>query len=263
MGNGFASEWVKLRRRSLFWGSYAAIGAVACLVTVLTFSTAGRSAATGPASQSTPLSQLALPSGSVSGLEGSLTILGVIAFAIAASQMAMEYGQGTLRNLLIRQPRRIVFLGGKLMAISTFMIGAVALATASSVVVAFVMAPERGVPTDAWTMLSGLQAIAVGFMDVALATVGFALLGMALGIVMRSSVAAVAVGVAYLLPVEQILASTLKGTAGYLPGQLLSSVAEGGTTTIGYAHSLVGTLLYLTAAAAVGAILFVRRDVVA
>jgi ABC-2 type transport system permease protein len=261
MSNAFASEWIKLRRRSLFYGSYAAMFAVACLVTVLTFGTAGRTAATGPAGGSTPLSQLAQSGGSVNGLEGSLTILGVIAFAIAASQMAMEYGQGTLRNLLVRQPRRIVFLVGKFLAVSTFMIGAVALATVGAIVVAFAMAHGRGVPTDQWTMLSGLRAMGTGFIDVALATVGFALLGMTLGIVMRSSVAAVAIGIAYLLPVEQILASTVTSTAGYLPGQLLSAVAQGGTSTIGYVHSLVGTLLYLAIAAFVGITLFLRRDV--
>ena len=261
MSNAFASEWIKLRRRSLFYGSYAAMFAVACLVTVLTFGTAGRTAATGPAGGSTPLSQLAQSGGSVNGLEGSLTILGVIAFAIAASQMAMEYGQGTLRNLLVRQPRRIVFLVGKFLAVSTFMIGAVALATVGAIVVAFAMAHGRGVPTDQWTMLSGLRAMGTGFIDVALATVGFALLGMTLGIVMRSSVAAVAIGIAYLLPVEQILASTVTSTAGYLPGQLLSAVAQGGTSTIDYVHSLVGTLLYLAIAAFVGITLFLRRDV--
>ena len=79
---------------------------------------------------------------------------------------------------------------------------------------------------------------------------------------MRSSVAAVAIGIAYLLPVEQILASAVTSTAGYLPGQLLSAVAQGGTATIDYAHSLVGTLLYLALAAGVGITLFVRRDVV-
>ena len=105
--------------------------------------------------------------------------------------------------------------------------------------------------------------MATGLIDVSVATVGFALLGLTLGIVMRSSVAAVAVGVAYLLPVEQILASTVRSTAGYLPGQLLSSVAQGGTATIGYAHSLVGTLLYLAVAAGIGATLFIRRDVTA
>jgi len=261
MANAFASEWIKLRRRSLFYGSYAAMLAVACLVTVLTFSTAGRTAASGPAGVSTPLSQLAQSGGSVNGLEGSLTILGVIAFAIAASQMAMEYGQGTLRNLLVRQPRRIVFLVGKFLAVSTFMIGAVAIATVGAVVVAFAMAHSRGIPTDQWTILAGLRAIGTGFIDVTLAIVGYGLLGMTLGIVMRSSVAAVAIGIAYLLPVEQILASTVTSTAGYLPGQLLSAVAEGGTSTIGYAHSLVGALLYLTLAAGVGIALFVHRDV--
>ena len=263
MASAFASEWIKLRRRSLFYGGYAAIIAIACLVTVLTFSTAGRHAAGGPASQSTPLSQLSLSSGSVNGLEGSLTILGVIAFAIAASQMAMEYGQGTLRNLLVRQPRRIVFLGGKLFAIATFMIGAVALATVGSVAVAFAMAHERGISTGAWAGPAGLGAMVTGFVDVSIATLGFALLGLTLGIVTRSSVAAVAIGIAYLLPVEQILASTLSGTAGYLPGQLLSSVAQGGTATIGYAHSLIGGLLYLAAAAWIGATMFIRRDVMA
>ena len=199
----------------------------------------------------------------MNGLEGSLTILGVIAFAIAASQMAMEYGQGTLRNLLVRQPRRIVFLAGKFLAVSTFMIGAVAIATIGAIVVAFAMAHMRGVPTHQWTMLSGLRAMSTGFLDVSIATVGFALLGLTLGIVMRSSVAAVAIGVAYLLPVEQILASTVRGTAGYLPGQLLSSVAQGGTETITYAHSLVGSALYLAVAAVLGANLFTRRDVTA
>ncbi|MGA2837412.1 MAG: ABC transporter permease [Acidimicrobiales bacterium] len=262
MADAFASEWIKLRRRSLFYGSYAAMLAVSCLVTVLTFSTAGRTAADGPAGASTPLSQLAQSGGSVNGLEGSLTILGVIAFAIAASQMAMEYGQGTLRNLLVRQPRRFVFLVGKFLAVSTFMMGAVAIATVGTVVVAFAMAHSRGIPTDQWTMLSGLRAIGTGFVDVTLSIVGYGLLGMTLGIVMRSSVAAVAVGIAYLLPVEQILASTVTSTAGYLPGQLLSAVAQGGTSTIGYAHSLVGALLYLALAAGVGIALFVHRDVV-
>ena len=261
MPNAFASEWIKLRRRSLFYGSYAAIVAVACLVTVLTFSSAGRTAATGPAGESTPLALLAQSGGSVNGLEDSLTILGVIAFAIAASQTGMEYGQGTLRNLLVRQPRRILLLVGKFLAVSTFMIGAVALATVSSVVVAFVMAHGRRILTDEWTTLAGLQAMGTGFIDVALATVGFALLGMALGIVTRSSVAAVAIGIAYLLPVEQILASTVTSTAGYLPGELLSAVAQGGTSTIGYAHSLVGTLLYLATAAGIAITLSVRRDV--
>ena len=154
MPNAFASEWIKLRRRSLFYGSYAAIVAVACLVTDLTFSSAGRTAATGPAGESTPLALLAQSGGSVNGLEDSLTILGVIAFAIAASQTGMEYGQGTLRNLLVRQPRRILLLVGKFLAVSTFMIGAVALATVSSVVVAFVMAHGRRILTDEWTTLA-------------------------------------------------------------------------------------------------------------
>ena len=143
------------------------------------------------------------------------------------------------------------------------MIGAIAFATIASIAFAFAMAHGRGIPTNAWMTLSGLEAVATGFFDVSVATVGFALLGMTLGIVMRSSVAAVAVGVAFLLPVEQILASTVKGTAGYLPGQLLSAVAQGGTATIGYAHSLVGMLLYLAVAAGIGATLFLRRDVTA
>jgi hypothetical protein len=68
--------------------------------------------------------------------------------------------------LLVRQPRRIVFLGGKLLAVSTFMIGAVALATIASIATAFAMAHGRGIPANAWTTLSGLGAMATGFIDV-------------------------------------------------------------------------------------------------
>ena len=267
MSHAFLSEWIKLKRRSLFYGAYGAIAAVAVLATAVTFGTVGNASsgrgAAGSGGASVTVAQLSASSGAIHGLQASLMLLGVIAFAIAATQIAMEFSQGTLRNLLIRQPRRLTFLGGKYLAVVSFMVGAVVLAAGAAVATAFVMAHIKGIPTSAWTTSSGFVDLGSGLLNVVAAVVGYATVGMVLGIVLRSSVAAVAIGIAYLLPVEQILAGTVRSASSYLPGQLFSALARGGTSDISYGHTIAGSLLYMAAAATGGALLFVRRDVTA
>jgi hypothetical protein len=56
------------------------------------------------------LAALAKPNGLVIGVARAAMLLGVVAFGIAASQVASEYSLGTLRQLLVRQPRRAVLL---------------------------------------------------------------------------------------------------------------------------------------------------------
>ena len=74
------------------------------------------------------LTQLAQPNGLIHGVNRAAVLLGIVAFGIAASQIASEYSLGTLRQLLVRQPRRAVLLAGKFLAVLTFMLGAVVFA---------------------------------------------------------------------------------------------------------------------------------------
>jgi hypothetical protein len=93
--------------------------------------------------------------------------------------------------------------------------------------------------------------------------VGYGAFGMGLAIALRSPVSGIAIGVAWLLPVEALLSATVHDSASWLPGQLLSAIALGRTSSVGYPHALLLGFLYVVAVAASAAVLFRRRDVTA
>ena len=261
MIQAFRSEWVKLRRRSLLLSTYIGLTAVSALFTVLVFSRA--SDANRGGDRFISLQELARPDGLSRGLTRAAVLLGVVAFGIAAAQMAFEFSLGTLRQLLIRQPRRPILLAGKGLAILTFLAGAVICSGIGGGVAAFVMAHVKGIPTSTWTSSTGIADISRALGDVALSVVGYGVLGMLAGMILRSPAPAAVVGFVYLLPLEAILSNVVKGSDRWLPGQLLSAISEGGTSTVAFSHAMVTATLYTLAAAAIGMVLFTRRDVTA
>jgi hypothetical protein len=93
-----------------------------------------------------------------------------------------------------------------------------------------------------------------------LASIGYGVLGTALAIVLRSPALAVAVGVAYALPGEAIIDRLWDSGDRWLPGQLLSALAHGGTSTASYAHALLTVIIYAAIIAAGSLALFQRQD---
>ena len=149
----FSSEWVKLRRRNLLVGSYVGLALAASLFAVLLFAQAPVG---GNGGGLPSLTQLAQPNGLIHGVNRAAVLLGIVAFGIAATQIANEYSLGTLRQLLVRQPRRPVLLAGKFLAVLTFMLGAVVFSSVVASVASVVMAHARHVPTAAWTSGAGV-----------------------------------------------------------------------------------------------------------
>lgn len=257
----FASEWTKLRRRSLLLFTYLALAGLAALFTVLTFARAGHVRRNGENFIS--LARLAQPDGLAQGLQRAVLLLGVVALSVVAAQMASEYSLGTLRNLLVRQPRRSLLLGGKLLALITFTVGALVAAALAATVAAVVMAHVRGVSTAAWTSSAGWHQSAQALGNGALAIVAYACFGLALGVIIRSPVASVVVGIVYLLPVENILAAVVSNIQRWLPGQLLETIARGGNSTASFSSALVTIAAYVVGASIVAFAVFARRDVTA
>ena len=255
----FRSEWVKLRRPTLLVGTYVGLAIAASLFAVLLFAQAN--AAGGGDLPS--LTQLAQPNGLIHGVNRAAVLLGIVAFGIAAAQIAGEYSLGTLRQLLVRQPRRAVLLAGKFLAVVVFMLGAVVFASLVATAAAFVMAHARHVPTAAWTSSAGIVDLTRALGDLLLATVGFTIFGLVVGLLFRSSVTAIIVGFAYLLPFEAVITRIAPHTATWLPGQLLQAIAVGGVAAAGFAHSLILSLVYVVVAGAVATAVFVRKDVTA
>ncbi|MGI8711010.1 MAG: ABC transporter permease [Acidimicrobiales bacterium] len=262
MLGAYSSEWVKLRRRSMLLGGLGAL-AFTVFATVLTIERVVKTIPRGPGDHhfAVTAAQLSRPDGLVHGVTRSITLLGIVVLCLFAGAMASEYSQGTLRNLLVRQPRRLRFLAGKYLALVSFTTIAVILAIAVAVGVAFALAPSKGVDTSAWTTGAGISALWHSVLDVTLACLGYGTLGMVLAILLRSPVLAVAVGVGYILPGEAIINAAWSSGESWLPGQLLSTLAQGGTAAVSYDHAGLWLLLYGTVLATGTCVLFRRRDV--
>jgi ABC-2 type transport system permease protein len=253
----FTSEWIKLRRPTLLLSTFLGLAAAASLFVALLFSQASANGGI------VTLDQLAQPNGLVIGVARAAMLLGVVAFGIAAAQVASEYSLGTLRQLLVRQPRRAVLLAGKMLGVITFLILALCFAAVIALVVAVVAAHSRGVPTGAWFTGTGLGDLFRELGDLVLAVIGYSVLGMALGQFVRSAVFAVIIGFAWLIAVENIVTRIVPSTQQWLPGASILAVASGGAEGVSYGHGLALGALYLVAAVAAAMAVFIRSDVTA
>jgi hypothetical protein len=259
----FLSEWVKLRRRTLLLPAFLGLAAAASLFVVLIFSNAP---AHGTGGGLPSLQQLARPNGLVFGLTRATFLLGVVAFGTAAAQTASEYSLGTVRQLLVRQPRRVTLLMGKMLAVVIFMVLATAFAAVIAFLAANVMAQSRNVSTSAWFTSTGFADLLKALGNIELAVIGYSILGLVIGQFLRSAVAAVIIGFAWLLVIEQfILTRIVPSAAPWLPGISLSTIAGGDNTDfrITYSHGLVIGVIYIVVASAAASVTFARRDVTA
>ena len=90
---------------------------------------------------------------------------------------------------------------------------------------------------------------------------------MILGLLLRSPISSIAIGVIWILIVENLLTAVVGGIDKYLPGQLLTAVSTGGsisfdgTEVMSYKYALAGSALYVVSGAILVSILFKRRDV--
>jgi ABC-2 type transport system permease protein len=261
----FRSTWITLRRPGMLWGTYGIVAALTATITAVIFLNASSvtpADTRGPGAGVT-LQSLTLGSGLLQGLTSSVMLLGLISLCVAAAQLAVGYSNGSLRNLLIRQPKRLRLLAGQWAAAVSFTLGAVVLAAVVAAGAGVVLAGVKGIDTTAWFTATALGDSARSLGEVLLAVGGFATLGAALGSVLRSPVAAISVGAAWVMAIESILAATISGADRWLPGQLLDAIARGGTSTVTLATATTTSLVYLLIAAVGTGALLRRRDVTA
>ncbi len=262
MVGGFSSEWVKLRRRTmLLWGLGGGL-LFSVFATALTIERTQKSFPPGTGARfHVTIAELSRPDGFVHGVLTASNLIGIVALCLFAAAVAGEYSQGTLRNLLVRQPRRTQLLTGKFLALAVFFGIAILLAVLVAAGVAFALGPGKGIDTSAWTSGTGLSDLWHTILHIYLASIGYGVLGTALAVVLRSPALAVAIGVAYVLPVEAIIGRLWDSGNRWLPGQLLSALAHGGSSTASYAHALAVLTAYTAVVAAGTLVLFQRRDV--
>lgn len=262
----FLAEWRKLRRPSFFFGTLGSVIFVTGLVTSLLFLLVD--AKTGNAERGNRITRemLQLSNGFTIGFDSSNGLLGLVALSVFAAQTAQEYTYGTLRNLLVRQPRRLRLLFGKYVSMISFAFLSVVVSAITAVGLAFGLAGRSKVATDAWLTSEGQTALWHSFVNVLISTIGYGTIGMILGLILRSPISSISIGTVYLLVVESIVSIAWKPAANWMPGNLLSIVATGGSpigseNVLSYSQALLRVGIYIALASFVTAALFKRRDV--
>lgn len=110
----------KASRPTLFFGSMGVVVAVTALIVSLLFLLIDSEMGNADRGVRITREVLALPTGISLGFSNSSGLLGLVALCVFAAQTAQEYTYGTLRSLLVREPRRIRLLIGKYFSMGLF-----------------------------------------------------------------------------------------------------------------------------------------------
>ena len=188
---------------------------------------------------------------------------GVFVFVVFIGLFAMEFSRGTFRTMLMYQPRRVRLLAGKLTALLAFSAAVLAAAEIITWLAARVLAPTPGVATGSWVSLDALGQAVSDYGSVLFWVGGYALLGAALAVVVRSVPLSLAIGIAWAGPFEHIVQDAWGAASRFFPGLLLEAFVAGGTSEVTATRALVTVAGYVTVAAAIAATTLARRDVTA
>ena len=185
--------------------------------------------------------------------------LGIISFCIFAASFAQEYGFGTLKNLLVREPSRSKLIMGKLLGVSTFIAVLIILVSLVGGSLSYLLSSKADVSVTNWSFFS--SGFLAPLLNVELAAVSYGVLGACLAVILRSSITAISAGLIWLLVIETLFGFFGKTLAKWLPGGNLANFADGGSLEMSYLHSAGVVSIYSLVALVALLIIFNFRDV--
>jgi ABC-type transport system involved in multi-copper enzyme maturation permease subunit len=255
------AEWRKLRRPTLFFGTLGAALFFTGLTTTFLYLMIDSRNGNSDRGRSVSREVLNLAGGSVYGFASVGGLLGIIALCVFAAQTSQEYTYGTLRNLLVRQPGRVRLLVGKLVAMKIFALLMIVISAAVSIGISFFLSNRAKVNTELWFTSNGFHEIGKTLLNVTISVIYFGVVGMVLGLLLRSPISAISIGVLWILIIENLLGAVKPVFLKWMPGNQLSTIAKGGSNDISYMHALTLGTSYVLVGALIATVLFSRRDV--
>jgi ABC-2 type transport system permease protein len=257
MRRAVVSEWLKVRRAGIL-GTTAAVTIMlsvsAVIVGLHELDRPRRKANVGLYSQVDGFQAI---------LAHSTDFLAIVGLGFAAFAFSTEFSGGTLRNLLVRQPRRLTLFAGKSLVVAALITAFVVLAYFVSYPVALVTAPHYGVSTSLWTTSAGVRSMFSGGGDLVLSTLGYSVLGAVLGVLLRSPAPAIVAGLAYVFAVEGLLTNSFASLSSVLFASQLDAIGHGGTVEVGYRSAVIVAASWALGLIVVAGFDLRRRDVAA
>lgn len=256
------AELVKLLRRRvlLFTSAVTAVFAVGGAAVVVNAAEPGRTAAVG---RGVTIDALSTAGGGTQVFTTAVSFTGTFLFVVFVGAVAAEFSRGTIRTMLLRQPRRVHLLAGKTVAALGFAAVVLAVAEVLTWGAARVLAPGQGIETAEWTSLAAAGDAVRDYGSTLFWVTGYAVLGTMVGVLLRSVPVALAVGIAWAGPFEHLLQDAWAPASRVFPGLLLEAFVAGGTAEVTAARAFATLTAYIALAGAVAATVFSRRDVTA
>jgi ABC-2 type transport system permease protein len=256
------AELVKVLRRRVL---------LVTAVTALLFAIGGAAivlAAAEPAGQpvsgrSVTVASLSESGGGTEVFTTAVSFAGTFLFVVFVGVVAIEFSRGTFRTMLLYQPRRVRLLAGKITALLAFAAVVLAATEVLTWVAATALAPTQDVSTGSWLSVDALGQGVADFGSVLFWVSGYAILGTALAVLVRSVPIALAIGIAWAGPLEHLLQDAWGPAGRFFPGLLLEAFVAGGTPTVSAPRALLTVAVYAVFTAAVAGAVFSRRDVTA
>jgi ABC-type transport system involved in multi-copper enzyme maturation permease subunit len=261
------SELVRLRRRSFIFGWPVLAMVLAAVVVTFIFTAVGDGGdipAEGPGAQFPGIADLQAADGYLAAFQGAASFLGVVTLTFWAIAAATDYSSGLIRLLVQAAPRRLPLLGGKIVALVLWTIGATTLALAIVALVSVAMAQPSDIDTAAWAgngLLATAGDVLVVWFNAVLAQLVWGVLGLLIATATRSAAIAIGVGLAYVLIFESILGLVARDAVKWLPGGILSALAGGGTTEVSYGTAIIWGIGYALVGVAASVLIFSRREI--
>lgn len=260
MRNVFRAELATLLRRRVFVGALLASIAFVAVTSLAVFASA--EAAGGPTQDGAPTIQaLSAAGGGTEAFSSGIGFVGLFVMVAFITRLAGEFSHGTLRTLLMKEPRRLRVVLGKMMALLAFMATVLLLAEALTFAASVLMAPGQDVDTSAWYGLDSSRAAAGDYVAAFLGLSAWGFYGMTLALIIRSVPIAVGVGVAWAGPLEHITEQSWQTATRWFPGLQLEALVAGGTGDVSYERAILLTSVYVALAVTIALFTLTRRDV--
>jgi ABC-type transport system involved in multi-copper enzyme maturation permease subunit len=257
------SELLRLRRRNVLIGWFGLIITFAALINFVMFQVveqSGPAAGDGPGVSFPSAATLLSADGIVAGLGAAASFFGVITLAFWALNTASDYSTGLVRIVVAAEPRRWRLLLGKWTALALVTALTCLVALVVNLVVAPIAAQAGGYSPDAW----GTDVVSVvvsAVLHLYLSLLAWGSLGLALATVTRSAGVAIGVGVGYVLLLEAVIAAVATGISDWLPGSILTALAQGGNQSVSFTVACLLGAAYVVLALGGSLTLFGRRDI--
>ena len=203
--------------------------------------------------------QLESPSGPMAGLSAASSMFGIVTLSLWAWFAAQDYSSGLIRVLVAAEPRRWPLLAGKVLALLLLTALATTVAAAANLLAAPIIGAS-GISVSAWGT-NAPRVVVEAWIWAYLAQCVWGVLGLAIAVLSRSAMVAVAVGIGYVLVVESVIKMMGGVPSDWLLGTTLNSIASGGTPSVPVATAVGLGVGYVILALALATGVLLRRDV--